>query len=112
MVQRPDGWIPPVLACSAIEEWQLAEVWDKVLDHRRFLERDGALDRRRHTQDVAWMWATVDDQLRRRFHDAPAVRALASDLERRLSTGSITPSDAARALLALTSEPTAGPIDH
>ncbi len=99
MHRNDEGWEPPVLACSALEEWQLDEVWDRVEAHRLHLERHGALHARRLAQDVAWMWAMVDDQLLRRFHDAPATIRLAGELELALGKGTITPAEAAERLL-------------
>lgn len=94
------GWMAPVLTCSGAESLHLDEVWDQVLAHHAHLERSGRLRAKRIAQDVAWMWATVDEQLLSRFRHDPAVRALATSLEAAVSDGTTTPTMAAMQLLA------------
>ena len=62
-----DGWSAPVLTCSAMEGERLDDVWAQVEAHRAHLERRGALAAKRRRQDVAWMWAAVEDQVLARF---------------------------------------------
>ncbi len=101
LMHRSGGWDPPVLACSALEGWQLDDVWGQVAAHRAHLERRDELRSRRHQQDLAWMRAMVDDQLLRRFHDAPEVRRASAELEREVAAGTVTPGEAAQRLLGL-----------
>lgn len=93
------GWAPPVLLCSGLEGEGLAELWAQVLAHRAHLEGRGLLAEKRQRQQLGWLWATVDDSLKRAFREAPAVRALAPELERELAAGQTTPSAAAARLL-------------
>ena len=92
-----DGWSAPVLTCSALEDGRLDEVWGQVEAHRAHLERRGALAAKRRRQDVAWMWAAVDDQVLARFHARVAAHAAA--LEYDVAAGRITPTRAAMELL-------------
>src|SRR6478735_11268761 len=88
-----DGWSAPVLTCSAIEGERLDDVWAQVEAHRAHLERRGALAAKRRRQDVAWMWAAVEDQVLARFRAGVADRA--KQLEQDVSAGRITPTRAA-----------------
>src|SRR4051812_29647813 len=49
-------WIPPVVACSAVEHTGLDAIWADVLSHRTKLERAGLFQERRRAQAVRWMW--------------------------------------------------------
>jgi LAO/AO transport system kinase len=93
-----DGWSAPVLTCSALEEDRLDDVWAQVEAHRAHLERRGALAAKRRRQDVAWMWAAVDDQVLARFKVRVAKRA--ATLERDVAAGRVAPTRAAMELLA------------
>jgi len=104
-----DGWVPPVLTCSALEGTGLDEVWQRVVAHRRHVETAGAWEERRRRQDVAWMWATIDARLLEGFRGAPAVRDRVPALEDELRRGVTTPAAAADELLALTEWTTDGP---
>jgi LAO/AO transport system kinase len=95
---RDDGWITPVLTCSALERTGLDGVWDQLRAHRHHLERTGLLAEQRRRQDVQWMWAAIDDRLLTRFRARVKDRVAA--IEEQVRTGAITPTSAAEALLA------------
>ena len=97
MAPRDDGWVTPVLTCSAAEHIDLDTVWDQLRAHRRLLERSGRLDEHRRAQDVRWMWSTIDDRLLSRFRTA--TRGRASEVEDQVRRGEITPTRAAETLL-------------
>ncbi len=95
----PQGWDPPVLTCSAIERRGLDEVWRHLVAHRSHLERGGAFADHRRRQEVAWMWATIDDQLLARFRSSRTVRERVGDIEEAVRNGEVTAAAAARELL-------------
>ena len=96
---RDTLWRPPVLTMSALEGSGLAELWATVLDHRRVLTDAGEFDARRRTQQVEWTWAMVRDAVLDRVLTHPAVKAVRSDLERRVRDGELTPALAAQQIL-------------
>jgi LAO/AO transport system kinase len=96
---EPDGWGVPVLTCSALEGLGLDDVWTQVEAHRRHLERSGELVEQRRRQDVAWMWATIDERLLSRFRASPRVRDRLAEVEAAVRRGELTPTAAAHALL-------------
>jgi LAO/AO transport system kinase len=102
---RHPGWQPPVLSCSARTGAGVDEVWAAVLDHRRTLEASGTLVRLRADQARAWLWAEVRERLLADLRADPAVRALAPELERRVTAGDLAPPAAARELLAARRRP-------
>ena len=93
------GWAPPVLTCSALERRGLDEVWRQVQAHRAVHEASGAFAERRRRQQVAWMWAAVEDRLLSRLRATPEVQALVPRLEAEVQAGTTTPTLAADALL-------------
>jgi LAO/AO transport system kinase len=88
---RAGGEIP-VLTCSGATGLRVDEVWRAVTDHQDGLARTGELTERRRRQQVRWMWTMVNDRLRARLRDHPAVRALAPELERAVLDGELTPA--------------------
>lgn len=94
---REDGWVTPVLTCSARDGTGLDTVWEQLHAHRRHLERTGRFAEHRRAQDVRWMWATIDDHLLARFR--VAVRGRTADVEAAVRAGVLTPTGAARQLL-------------
>ena len=98
----PHGWAPPVLTCSALEQRQLDDVWRHLAAHRVHLEHSGTFAEHRRRQEVAWMWATIDDQLLARFRASPAVRERVAEIEAAVRNGELTATAAARTLLDVT----------
>ena len=95
----------PVLQLSALDSARhpggLDEFWRTVQALRERAAGSGALQRRRHDQDEAWMWERVHAGLRQRFHEQAAVQARLPQITAAVRNGTLTPSSAARQLLEL-----------
>jgi LAO/AO transport system kinase len=98
--QPEDGWVTPVVTCSAATGAGLPEVWALIEKHERMLRDSGELDRRRRDQRVSWMWSLVRDQLLDRLRDDRDLRAIAPRLEAEVRDGVLTPGLAAQELVA------------
>jgi len=92
-------WRPPVLTMSALEGTGVGDLWDAVLRHRQVLTEAGEFEARRRAQQVAWTWAMVRDAVLDRVLNAASVRAIKSDVERRVRDGELTPALAAQEIL-------------
>ena len=95
-----EGWTVEVLTCSATTGDGVDELWQVVQRHREHGERTGALDHRRSSQALEWMHAQVRQDLERVFYEDPQVASLLPELERRVRDGELSPSAAARRVLA------------
>jgi LAO/AO transport system kinase len=98
MAPRDDGWITPVLTCSALERLELDTVWGQLSAHRQHLDRTGRLTEHRSAQDVRWMWSAIDDRLLSRFRSS--VKQRVGEVEAAVRAGRITPTAAAEQLMA------------
>lgn len=100
---RPNSphWRPPVLKVSALANEGMTELWQAVDDYRRILGASGELAARRRRQALAWMWQLIDSGLRRRFRDAPGVKAALPELASMVEAGTAAPTAAAHRLLNL-----------
>ena len=90
---------PAVLTCSALQQEGVDAVWDAVERRHARLTASGELARRRRRQNLRWLWALVDDQLRQAVHTHPAVRAVRDELEREVLAGATPAAAAARRIL-------------
>ena len=94
-------WHAQVLQLSASTGAGLPEFWQAVTRYRDLQTANGALARRRHEQDQAWMWERIEAGLHQRFHHHAAVRAALPDISDEVRAGTLAPSVAARRLLDL-----------
>jgi LAO/AO transport system kinase len=95
----PD-WTPPVLTASGLTGAGLDVLWTQIRRHREIMTANGARGARRADQDSRWMWAMVQDRLAEAFREAPAVAAMATEVERAVRAGELPASAAADRLLA------------
>jgi LAO/AO transport system kinase len=94
-------WDPPVLLASALEGRGMDAVWAVIQDHRAKLTATGELAQKRREQQRAWLWSLVRDGLEQRFVGRSDVKRLLAELEPALAAQAMTPTEAARRLLAL-----------
>jgi LAO/AO transport system kinase len=94
------GWNAPVLTCSGLTDAGLDEVWDGLESHLKHLRTTGRFERMRAEQQVAWMWATVRDDLDSRLRSSKDVQALRAELEEAVRSGELSPVHAADRIVA------------
>jgi len=92
-------WQPPVVSCSGLTGDGLEYLWDQIALHQRLMGATGERAERRRAQQVGWMWAMVDDQLRDELHNSPDVASLLSDLIDSVAAGNTAPGIAAATIL-------------
>ena len=100
----PQGWRPQALACSALTETGLAELWQEVERFRAAMQANGAWQRRRAMQAKALLASEIAAALYAAFLAEPAVAGAFAEIEQQVVQGKVTASEAARRLLAVRDE--------
>jgi LAO/AO transport system kinase len=94
-------WSPPVVTVSALEGRGMDTVWGIVEEQRARLSASGALAEKRRAQREAWFWGMIDDGLKQHFLARRDVARLLPEMQAAVATSALTPTAAARRLLAL-----------
>jgi LAO/AO transport system kinase len=97
----PDGWVPRVMCCSALNGTGIPEIWEMVLEHETQLEASGILAERRSRGDLQWMHELISSGLGDIFRSRPTVAEAMPTLEKDVRCGRVTPLAASRRLLNL-----------
>ncbi|MBK7580941.1 MAG: methylmalonyl Co-A mutase-associated GTPase MeaB [Myxococcales bacterium] len=97
-------WAPRVLTTSALEGRGIREIWAALAEHRAYLEQSGRLDSLRRAQHREWMQGLVREGLEAELWQDAGVRAEAAVVEGLVAGGVITPTEAARRILAVFSQ--------
>ncbi|MGD8213772.1 methylmalonyl Co-A mutase-associated GTPase MeaB [Aestuariimicrobium sp. Y1814] len=92
--------IPQVLPCSAYTGMGLDELWKAVLDHRADLEASGGLATRRAQQQVDWLWAMAEEEVRSSLHRSESVQAVRAGLEQQIASGQLSALEGVQELLS------------
>lgn len=67
-ILRHDGWIPPVMSCSAVTKNGLTEV-KKTID-QYFIDQQNLINHKRDKQGLDWMWQLIHEGLKDSFKDS------------------------------------------
>jgi LAO/AO transport system kinase len=94
-------WSPPVLTCSALTMAGVDTIWKTIQDYRQRLSGTGELEEKRRRQALAWMWSRIEDGLKERFFNHPAVIDRLSKIEASVERGDLSPAVGAETLLFL-----------
>ena len=94
-------WDPPVVTVSALESRGMDVVWSIIQDHRARLTASGELPAKRREQQQTWFWTMIDDGLKSHFLGRDDVQRLLPEMESAVADAKLTPTEAARRLLAL-----------
>jgi LAO/AO transport system kinase len=86
-LDRESEWRPPIVLTEAVREENVPELWERIEEHRAYLEQDGRLEerRRRNLAGEVFAVATTRAQahLERSVADDPELRRLLDAVERR-----------------------------
>jgi LAO/AO transport system kinase len=95
LTPRSEHWFPPVVTYSALTGTGIAELWQKVLDHRTAMNASGDFAARRREQQVKWMWSMLEGRMMARLRADAAIRAKVKKTEAEVADGRMTPAVAA-----------------
>jgi LAO/AO transport system kinase len=95
LTPRSQHWYPPVVTYSALTGNGIAELWQKVLDHRTAMNASGEFAARRREQQVKWMWSMLEGRMMARLRADAAIRAKVKKTEAEVADGRMTPAVAA-----------------
>ena len=95
LTPRSEHWHPPVVTYSALTGNGIAELWQRVLDHRTAMNASGEFAARRREQQVKWMWSMLENRMMARLRSDAAIRSKVKKTEAEVADGRMTPAVAA-----------------
>jgi LAO/AO transport system kinase len=98
---RSEHWHPPVVTYSALTGNGIAELWQKIVDHRKAMNASGDFAARRRDQQIKWMWSMLEQRMLARLRADASVRAKVKKIESEVAAGRLTPSLAAEEIMEL-----------
>jgi len=86
-LDRERGWRPPIVLTEATRGENVAELWEKIEEHRAYLEREGLLDERRRKNLAGEVFAVASGRAKAHLEhavaDDPELRRLLDDVQQR-----------------------------
>jgi LAO/AO transport system kinase len=82
-----DGWQPPIVLTEAVRGEGIEKLWEKIGEHRAWLEAEGELERRRRRNLAHEVFAVASVRARRKIEaavqDDPELRRLLDEVQER-----------------------------
>ncbi len=97
-------WEPPVITVSGFTGKGMDTVWEIICRHHDTLAQASELRRKREAQWRKWFWDLVEDGVVAHFLARSDVKRVLTELEAAIGDHRLTPTEAARRLLALLDE--------
>ena len=97
-------WSPEVLTCSALHKRGVDSVWSMVEAFKDASVNAGALESRRATQNLAWMYQLIDDMLRVNIKTHQSVQSMLPTIEQEVREAAVTPLAGAQKVIALSQQ--------
>lgn len=69
------GWSPEVLLYSGYYGYGIKEIWDMVDRYVTFVKTNEYFEYRRNEQSKYWMYETINEQLKSKFYNDPAIQS-------------------------------------
>jgi len=101
MRPKSKNWTPKVLMTSALKKVGIEELWQTIGEYRDARGADTELKEQRAEQAAAWMWSEIDDSLMNHLREHPQVSRMLPVKEAAVMAGELSPTAAARDLLAV-----------
>jgi len=95
LTPRTATWTPPVLTYSALANTGIAELWDRILEHRERTTASSELTARRRDQQIKWFWSLLEARLMERLRSDPRLREKVKTIEAAVGAGTVSPGLAA-----------------
>ena len=92
---REDGWFPPVLTTSALEQKGIDEVVLLLDNYAVWMQERGLMNERRKRQNLSWLHEELRAKIVERFYENSDVKSRLEAMERRVADGAISPFQAA-----------------
>lgn len=99
MSQKTPAWRPPVLAIQAVKDEGVGKLYESIQRHRRSLERDSTLERRREHKREQEFLDTVGKGLQRRLEHLMANDTALLQVLEQVKKGTVDPYAAATKVL-------------
>jgi LAO/AO transport system kinase len=95
------GWVPKALTTSSVTKEGLNEVLETILDYFRHTEENGYYLHKRREQSRFWMYESIQEELKSRFFDDPAIAAKLDEYEQKVLNGEMSSFAASAQLLSI-----------
>ncbi|PID67725.1 MAG: methylmalonyl Co-A mutase-associated GTPase MeaB [Flavobacteriia bacterium] len=97
--EKPNGWIPKVLTCSALEHIGIDKVWEMIQSYVSYTKDNDTFIAKREQQEEFWLFDTLNQAVLNKFYTHKNVKKELNNQLELLKQKKATPYDAASTIL-------------
>ncbi|MFD0989976.1 methylmalonyl Co-A mutase-associated GTPase MeaB [Mariniflexile jejuense] len=97
--QSESGWEPIVTKSSSTKNTGIDVVWDEISKYKKLVTQNGYFNKNRNHQKIQWMYANINEELKRMFYDSKDIANNLSVLEKDIIASKISPIKAAEQMI-------------
>ncbi|MBT8295156.1 MAG: methylmalonyl Co-A mutase-associated GTPase MeaB [Gramella sp.] len=98
---KESEWKPEVKLCSALYNEGVSDIWKMISSFKVKVDENGYFQQNRLEQNKFWMYQTINDYLKSRFYEDPAIKQALKEQLELIEKNKTTAFAAARYLLSL-----------
>lgn len=99
--EKPNGWHPKAVVCSAMTGEGLTEIWDLLTDYQEVVKGNGWFFENRKAQMATWFSSQLELAVHRFFYESNAIKSAFSNVKKAVLAGQLPPAQAAEQLIGL-----------
>jgi LAO/AO transport system kinase len=96
-----EGWQTPVYSCSSIENKGIEKIWDAINEFSETMKTTKQFFDRRKQQQLEWVHSMIAEEIKNMFYTNPIIADNIETIEKNISSGNITPTQAVQDLLQM-----------
>ncbi len=95
------GWTPDVLTCSSLTNYNISEVWNKIINYVNYTKQNNYFYDNRNKQIKYWLQESINNSLKNIFYNNDNIKHKFKELEEAAANNKISPFKAADILIKL-----------
>lgn len=98
---KSSGWTAKAMVCSALTNMGISELWTAISQYQQFTTKNDFFQSHRNEQAQYWLSESIQNELKNRFENNPAVQENLKKIKDQVQDGIITPFSGAEVLMRL-----------
>lgn len=98
---KNSGWTAKAMVCSALTNTGISEIWTAINQYEQFTTKNNYFKNHRNEQAQYWLNESIQNELKNRFENHPAIKQHLDNIKQQVQNGTITPFSGAEFLMDL-----------
>ena len=79
----------------------VSSIWTEINNFMEIVKNNGIFYKRRQEQTINWVFSMVEEEIKSRFYNTPAIATIIPDIKQEVLSGDMTPTTAVNKLLSI-----------